>query len=121
MVTEMVVKESLSDEMIFAGAELMRRLDEARFTVSASPWFYTSDANTWRLIIASPEVKISGPKKAYKQIQAVLARVPEDQPKVALKDITVVDSKDPLISLLRAFIRVEGISGIRFSNSTCLA
>ena len=118
MVTEMVVKESLSGEMISAGAELTRRLDEARFIVSASLWLYMPDSNTWRFIIASPEVRTQGIKKAYKQVQSVVFGVPEDQPKIDLKDITVVDSKDPLISLLKVAIKTgEGISGIRFSQN----
>jgi hypothetical protein len=118
MVTEMVVKESLSSEMISAGAELTRRLDEARFIVSASLWLYMSDANTWRFIIASPEVRTQGLKKAYKQIQSVVSRIPKDQPKIELKDITLVDSKDPIISLLRVAIKTgDGISGIRFSQN----
>ncbi len=46
MVTEALVKESLSSEMIAAGAELTRRLDEARFVVSASLWLYIAETNT---------------------------------------------------------------------------
>jgi hypothetical protein len=114
----MVVKESLTGEMISAGAELTRRLDNAGFIVSASLWFYMSDTNTWRFIIASPEVRTKGLKKAYKQVQSVLSKIKEDQPRIELKDITVIDSKDPLISLLRVAIRTEdGISGIRFSQN----
>jgi hypothetical protein len=117
MVTEMVVKESLSSEMISAGEELTNRLDKAHFIVSASFWFYISDANVWRFIIASPEVTTKGPKKVYKQIQSVIAKMPESQPKIALKDITVVDSKDPLVTLLRTSVRVTGIPGVRFSQN----
>jgi len=113
-----VVKESLSSEMISAGAELTRRLDEARFNVSASLWFYIPEANAWRFIIGSPEVRINGPKKAYRQVQTVVSKMPEDQPKISLKDITAVDSNDPLISLLRIAIKTgEGINGIRFTHN----
>lgn len=118
MVTEMVVKESLSGEMITAGAELTRRLDEARFIVSASLWFYMSDVNVWRFIIASPEVRTQGLKKAYKQVQSVVSKISEDQSKIPLKDISVVDSKDPLISLLKVAVKIgDGISGIRLSQN----
>lgn len=118
MVTEMVVKEFLSSEMISAGAELTRRLDERRFIVSASLWFYTPETNTWRLVIGNPEVRTLGPKKAYKQVQSVISRMPENQPKIPLKDITVIDSNDPLLSLLRVAIKTgSGISGIRFTHN----
>ncbi|MBI2470357.1 MAG: hypothetical protein HYV59_03830 [Planctomycetes bacterium] len=118
MVTEMVVKESLSGEMISAGAELTRCLDDAKFLVSASLWYYMSDTNTWRLIIASPMIEVQGIKKAYKQIQSVIFKMPADKPKISLKDITVVGPKDPLVSLLRVSIKTgDGISGMRLSQN----
>lgn len=117
MVTEMVVKESLSSEMISAGAELTRRLDETRFIVSASLWLYIPEVNTWRFIVASPEVRTQGPKKAYKQVQSIISKMPEDQPKIPLKDVTVIDSNDPLISLLRVAIRTGDGRGIRFTHN----
>lgn len=114
----MGVKESLSNELISAGAELTRRLDEARFIVSASLWFYVSDSNVWRFIIASPEVRIHGLKKAYKQVQSVVSKITDERQKISLKDITVVDSKDPLISLLKAAVKTgDEISNIRFSRN----
>jgi hypothetical protein len=57
--------------------------------------------------------------KSYKNVQSVIARMPEDMPKIPLKDISVVDSNDQLISLLRTAIKTnDGISGIRFSRNT---
>ena len=118
MVTEVVVKESLSSEMISAGAELTRQLAETRFIVSASLWLYIPETNTWRFIVASPEVSAQGPKKVYQQVQSVISKMPEEQPKIPLKDVTVIDSNDPLVSLLRVAIRTgDGISGIRFTHN----
>ncbi len=114
----MVVKESLSTEMISAGSELIRRLDEAGFDVSAAFWFYDQESNVWRFIIASPEVRAHGLKTTYKQVQSVVAAMPEQQPRIPLKDISVVDSNDALVSLMRVAIRTgDGISGIRFSRN----
>src|SRR6266550_4760732 len=101
MVTEMVVKESLSERMISAGAELTRRLDEAGFVVAAALWFYDPESNDWRLIIASPGVHTKGLKTFYKEVQSVLRTMPEDEYAISLKDISVVDLSDPLISLLK--------------------
>jgi hypothetical protein len=117
MVTEMVAKESLSERMISAGTELTRRLDEAGLMVSAALWFFEPDSNYWRLIIASPDVLTKGLKTIYKEVQSVLRSIPEDQ-SIPLKDISVVDSNDPLISLLRIAIKIgDGISGTRFSRN----
>jgi hypothetical protein len=118
VVTEMVVKESLSEQMISAGSELTRRLDAARLIVSGALWFYETESNSWRLIIVSPEVRTRGLKRVYKQVQSAMAAIPQDQPKIPLKNISVVDSNDPFISLMKIAIRTgDGISGIRFSRN----
>jgi hypothetical protein len=119
MAEEVVVKEILTKEMIESGAELTRLLDRAQLTVSASLWLYIPESNIWRLTIASPEVRTCGPKKVYQKIQSVLSQIPEEQPSVGLKDISVVENDNALISLLRIAIRTgDGISGIRFSKNT---
>lgn len=118
MVTEMVVKEALSDQMISAGAELIRRLDEAGLVVSAALWFFDADSNYWRLVIASPEVRDKGLKTIYSEVQSVVRTIPEDQSIISLKDISVTDSNDPLISLLKVAIKTNGgISKLRFSRN----
>lgn len=118
MAQETVVKDFLSNEMITAGEELTRRLDEVQFEVTGSFWLYDSDSNVWRMIIANPQVDVNGPARAYKKIQSAVSQMPADQPKIHLKDITVIDSKDPLISLLRKGVRTgKGISGQRLSRN----
>jgi len=119
MVKEIVVTSSLTDEMILAGAALVRGLDKARLTVSAALWLYLADTDTWRFIVASPEVRIEGPKKMYKKVLAVIAKLPADQPKIPLKDISVTDTKDTLISSLRTALRTKenNPAGIRFSHN----
>jgi hypothetical protein len=118
MVTEALVKESLSSEMISSGEELTRRLDEARFIVSASLWLYIPEINNWRLIIGSPEVRTLGPKRAYRQVQSVISKMPPDRPKIPLKDITVIDSNDSLLNLLRIAIKTgDEYSNVRFTRN----
>ena len=119
MAEDTLVKEMLTQEMIQAGADLVRRLDEAHLAIHASLWLYLPDANLWRLIIASPAVKDEGPKKVYQKIQSVLSQVPDDTAKVTLSDISVVEPTDPLVTLLRTAAKTGmGISGRRFSRHT---
>ena len=119
MAEEVVVKEILTKEMIESGAEITRLLDRAQLTVGASLWLYIPESNIWRLIVASPEVRTCGPKKVYQKIQSILSQIPEEQPSVGLKDISVVENDNALLSLLRIAIRTgDGISGIRFSKNT---
>ncbi len=119
MAEETLVKEILTKEMIQAGADLIRRLDEAHLEVNASLWLYIPDANLWRLVIASPAVTAEGPKRVYQNIQSVLSQGPDDAYKVTLSDISVVENTDPLITLFRTAVKTGmGISGLRFSRNT---
>ena len=117
MAEEVLVKETLTQEMIDAGAELIRCLDKARLLVTTSFWWYIPESNIWRLLIASPEVKTDGPKKVYGKIQVVLSKVSPDK-RIALKDISVVQNDDPLVSSLRKGIKTDhGISGVSVAAS----
>ncbi len=119
MVEKAVVGRELSEEMIQAGAELLRSLDKNGVVVRAALWFLLTDADTWRLIIASPEVRHQGPKSMYRRVQSIVNRLPEDEPRLRLENISVVDDREPLISLLSTAIQTgDGVSGIRFSRNT---
>lgn len=117
MVTEVVVKESLSSEMISAGAELTRLLDESGFPVSASLWLYLYETNAWQFVIATPGVRDNGPRKAYDDIHSVHAKMPDIESKIPYRYITVVDAaSDPLISLLRPLFNT-GATHKRFTHT----
>lgn len=118
MVEEFVVKENLTKEMIDEGNKLTSLLDKSKLVVSASMWQYLTESNIWRLIIASPDVRKNGPMKVYNLIQSVLSKTPDNKINLALKDITVVETKDPTLNLLRKAVKTgKGISGIRFSKN----
>ena len=117
MVTELVVKESLSEQMITAGAELTRRLDEKGMAVTAALWLYDADTMDWRFLIATAGLRSEGVKETYKKVQSVVADMPSEK-SIALKDISVVDSDDFVVSILRVAVRTgTGISNIRFSRN----
>jgi hypothetical protein len=118
MAKELLVTESLSKEMVEAGADLTRRLDLIPFKVRAAFWLFLPEQKTWRLVFAFPEVRTMGPKASYKKVQSALNKIPKDQPKIALRDITVTEPNDPLIKLLNVMISTgPGISEIRFSKN----
>lgn len=119
MVTETLVKETLASKTISLGKNLVLALDKAQFIVAAALWLYLPETGTWRLMIASPQVRSEGPRKAYKKIQSVLSKLSSAPARISLQDIAVVDSNDSFISLLRNAVRTEdGISDIRFTKNT---
>jgi hypothetical protein len=117
MAEEPLVKEPFTEEMKQAGAELTRRLDEAKWPVVASFWYFVPEENQWQLIFASPKLLSDGPKKAYETIRHVSDTLREHFP--SLEHISVVAPNDELVRALGSAIQTGWtISGIRFSRNT---
>lgn len=117
MAEETLVKEALTDEMIEAGKSVVEDLDRRQFLVDAALWFYLAERNQWRLLVASPEVHLDGPRKAYKRLLQSLRNATVHG--VSLDDVAVLDTRDPLIQLLRVALRTDrSIGGVRFSKNT---
>ena len=105
----------LTEEMILAGEDLTRQLDQINFPVNASLWLYDSESNIYHLIIASPEVRTYGPIWGYDRIRSILFRNPAISHTISLNNISVVEDRDPLIISLRSAIGRRGVSGMRLS------
>lgn len=104
--------------MIREGAELVQLLDRAGWNPSAALWFFSSEANAWRLLLASPEVAIKGPRDAYTVVQSALGKMEASERELALEDIGVMPPDHPLIGLLRTVTVTGPIVGrIRFSRN----
>jgi hypothetical protein len=117
MAQEVLVKESISTGMIAAGERLARHLNVSELPIDALLWFYSPEENSWRYLVASPEVSKSGPKAVYQKIRGIVEQLSEGEI-VPWDDIFVVDSNDPFIQLLRQGIRTgDDIAQIRFSRN----
>jgi hypothetical protein len=118
MAEDTVVKDSLSDTLIKAGADLTKKLDEVEWPVVASFWLYLPELNTWKLVLASPLVTKQGPSRAYQDIQKALGALWRVQSPIKLKDIEVVEPSHYLVSLLRTAVSTgPTIQGIRFTRN----
>ena len=117
---EVVVTRTLSEEMIKAGASVIAQLDRDNLPVGAALWLYYPEAEVWRLVIGLPKVKSQGPKQAYERVQSTMSKIPNTESTIGLQNISVVDTTEPLLALLRRVIATTGggISGIRFSRNT---
>ena len=119
MAEEVLVKESISTEMIAAGERLARHLNVSELPIDALLWFYSPEENSWRYLVASPEVSRLGPKAVYQKIRGIIEQLSDKEGEIVpWDDIFVVDSNDPFIQLLRQGIRTgDDIAQIRFSRN----
>ena len=114
-----MVIEPLSEEMIDQGRKLTERLEKTQMRVKASLWLYFSEAELWRLVIASPFVETHGPKEAYGLIQAELRSTPDMFQSITLSGISAVEPNNPLVSPFRGVMKVQSPPiGVRLSRST---
>ncbi len=118
MAEEVLVKESITQDMISSGEALARHLNPSDLRINAMLWLYLAESNRWQFIVATPEVKEKGPRNVYQRIRKLVSEIPEGDPTIDFADIAVVDSSDPLILLLRGAINTGGdLSKIRFSRN----
>jgi hypothetical protein len=100
------------------GEILIKELDQSHINVYAAFWLYDSEADRWRLMIASKNSDFASPKKAYIQINDVLESMKSRGITVnfSLENITVVSPIDPLITGLKKAVTTvpEDSSGFVF-------
>jgi len=103
MAEEILVKETLTEEMKRDGAALTRALDEAGWPVVASFWYYESDYNRWKLMLASPRMTSDGAKEAYGTVIRTLDAL--RQPRSNVNHITVIEPDDPIVRALASEVQ----------------
>ena len=99
-----MVTATLVEGKIKIGEKLIRSLDEAGFPLQAALWLYLPEPDLWRLIIGTALVKSDGPKATYARIDDILRESLGDDG-LSLREISVVEPKDPLIAELRSVTR----------------
>lgn len=108
MAEEVVVKEQLTPDMIAAGDELTKRLRHYQdFNLVCSLWLYTSEANDWKLVVATPIAESSGPIHVYQLIQGIIG---EDWPAhldMHLYTISVLRSNHSFVKALSSLGHFE--------------
>ena len=114
-----MVASALVSRKIELGKRLIQRLDTSGFQVTAAFWYYFSEPEQWRLVIASPTVESQGRQAAYAEIHKIQRRGRGVRlPLLSVSEITAVSPNDPLVKLLSSAIRTgPGIAGIAFSRN----
>jgi hypothetical protein len=113
-----MVKEQLTNEMIEAGGELVRKLDELGLPVNAALWLFTMEAGDWRLLIASSEITASGRRGVYRKIREALADLGEKALALPFSSIGLLDADAELVRQLRDGLSTGPvIKNIRFQGA----
>ena len=118
MAEDTVVKEQLTDEMIEAGAELTRKLDEMGMPLPVALWFFLQDVNEWRLLFASPDLPAKGPQEVYRTVEAARKTLGSGAERVPLSSIGLIEPNSQLVQLLKVALSTgPGVSRVRFSKN----
>jgi cobalamin-dependent methionine synthase I len=98
---ELFITQWFSNEMLLAGAALVKRLDEANAQVAAAFWLLDAEEKTWALTIVSSLVESEGPRKYYKRINDVNDSVNPDEEIISLHNIQVVNTNNRIIRAIQ--------------------
>lgn len=118
MAENTVVKEQLTDEMVELGAQLTQKLDELGLPISVAMWFFMPDSNEWRLLFASPDLPMDGPRVVYEKIEQARKALGTQAERLPLSAIGLLDTHHQLVGLLRMALKTgPGVSRVRFSKN----
>lgn len=112
-----MVETQLTEKLIEEGRALVRALDSQHSSPKAAFWMFFPEGGRWKLVLSGVRSGASGPREAYKRIQSALGRIGPTE--LELQDVAALDSRDPVVSLLRTAVNTPSgaISSIRFSNN----
>lgn len=113
----MVIRTTLTPEMIDAGGRLAQMLEVHGVEADAVFWLYSPDVETWRLVVAHPGLGERGATPIYREIQDILAEMPEDEGSIVLSDVTLKKPEAEIVTLLRKAVGTGPDShGVRFQR-----
>jgi len=118
MAEDVLVGEQLTPDMVKSGELVVAALDKLGVMIRGAFWLLLPEQRVWRLVVAAPEARVLGPRAIYRKIRSALARLPEGVAAIGIKDISVVDERNPVFLLLRSVVLTgPGIGGIRLSRN----
>ncbi len=113
-----MVESNLTKELIDAGAKLVKKLDERGLAPDAAFWLYSSEKQTWKLLLVEVKLAKKGPKAAYSEVQKVLQKYAQELENIKLDDLVLERPDARIVQLIRKAVRTgPAVSGIRFKNN----
>lgn len=110
MAKELFMTQWFSKEMVIAGENLIKRLDESDAQVQAAFWLLDDKEKTWELTIVSPLVESEGPRNYYKRINDINESTNSEEV-ISLHDIRVSDTNNRIVKALKRSVLGTAILG----------
>jgi len=107
---------NLTDTLIEEGAALLRKLDASGPHIDAAIWLLDSESKTWTLYFSLQRHASTGTRVFYKSVQRAFQREPKPVA-LRLEDIRAAQPGDTTIAMLRAMVRIGGVSQVRLTNN----
>jgi hypothetical protein len=109
---------TLVSEEIKEGQRFIEALNSAGLSTDSALWIYSSDSETWRLMLTSPLCDSDGSLEAYKQILSVFRDV---KPELRI-DWTTLVAVSPTHELIEGLRQLQllwnlNLSGKRLTNN----
>ena len=118
MAQNTVLKEALTDAMIEAGAQLIRKLEEMGVPITSALWLLDTEINEWRLLLASTVVAEAGPTTMYRKVRLAREQLDERASEVLFLAVSVAPEDADLIKRLRATVHTGAdLERIRFHKN----
>ncbi len=108
MAKNLLVTDTLSEQMIKAGAKLLERLDAEKAEVKTACWLFLVEEKIWRLLIASPLVSAEGPRKFYQRIMQANQHADSKEEVVSLNDVSATPTEHQIAQVLHS-VKSQGI------------
>src|SRR5262245_25075227 len=99
------------------GKRLVEQLDRDGVSPTTAVWYYYSDIDGWRLLLAGRELDARKLEETYGKVARSLGRLVPPAQSMSIADIKIMDEKDPLLGALRAFVQTGmGINFVRLGD-----
>jgi hypothetical protein len=109
---------TLVGQEIQEGQRLIDALNEANLSIESALWLYSSDSETWQLMLTSPTCDRQGSLQAYKEILGIFREL-KPELKIDWTSLVAVSPKYELIEGLRQsqLLWHHDLSGRRLTNN----
>jgi hypothetical protein len=116
-----MAEEALVESRVRDSADLVSALDAQGDAPTVALWYYYSDSELWRVLIAGPTFDPLLPRdesQAYRKIAAAIQRCSLDS--LTIADVKPVRTDDPILQAARFMMRTPGSAIVRayFQNNT---